>query len=70
MPALLHTKRKEGGKTLNIVPFINLIFHHLEPMTVWMYSSCIYNTPETEIENFAVLTIMTTAIYILDYLIS
>ena len=35
-------------------------------MTVWMYSSCIYDTPETEIEKLAVLTIMTATIYNLD----
>jgi hypothetical protein len=59
-----------GEKTSNIVPFINLTFYHLEPMTVLMYSSCIYDTPETQIEKLALFTIMTAAIYILNYLIS
>jgi hypothetical protein len=39
-------------------------------MTVLMYPSYIYNTPETEIEKPTVLTIMTATIYILDYVIS
>jgi hypothetical protein len=63
-------KDRPGEKTSNIVPFINLTFYHLEPMTVLMYSSCIYDTPETQIEKLALFTIMTAAIYILNYLIS